>query len=154
MTKSCSLSNNGRLRCCRPRTGGFESTLDKARQTRVVSLSDASSASEAAMGVTVLEPVGRGCNEGNQPEQGTGQVDPHGVLHAPDAADTLGVLMNVELHDAQVSNVLVVTQRSPPHGLWPRTLPKMPNRVIHSTKRMKFQTTTPRPATRKTNGIK
>ncbi len=52
---------------------------------------------ELGAGVTVLPPVCGAGEEGNEPEEHVGEVDPDGVLHALDAAVTLRVLVKVQL---------------------------------------------------------
>ena len=45
----------------------------------------------------MLEPVDERRNKGNQPQQGTDEIDPNGILHALDAAVALGVFVDEEL---------------------------------------------------------
>lgn len=58
---------------------------------------DMGTASELRSPVAVLPPVSGGGDRCDEPEQSAGQVHPDGVLHALDAPDALGVLLDVHL---------------------------------------------------------
>lgn len=58
---------------------------------------DPGAAGEAAMPLTMSEPVRGGADKGEEPQDGAGEVDPDGVLHALNARVALGVLIDVHL---------------------------------------------------------
>lgn len=58
---------------------------------------DPGATGEAAVPLAMSEPVGGGADKGEEPQDGVGEVDPDGVLHALDAAVALGVLIDVHL---------------------------------------------------------
>lgn len=64
-----------------------------------------SSSCEARPGLTVLEPVAKRGQCGNQPQESVGQVNPDCVLHALDTTVALGILIDVHLSkDTKESN--------------------------------------------------
>lgn len=58
---------------------------------------DFGAASKDGTGLVMLPPVGERGNSRNQPEQGAGEVDPDGMLHALDVAVAVGIFVNVQL---------------------------------------------------------
>lgn len=58
-------------------------------------LLDSRPAGEPRVSLTVPPPVPQRAQEGHEPQQRAGEVDPDGVLHALDAGVALGVLVNV-----------------------------------------------------------
>lgn len=62
-----------------------------------VSPLDPGATGEAAVPLAMSEPVGGGADKGEEPQDGVGEVDPDGVLHALDAAVALGILIDVHL---------------------------------------------------------
>ena len=60
---------------------------------------DLCTAREAGPVLAVLDPVGQRGAGADEPEQGVGEVDPDGVLHALDVGVALGVFVDEELGD-------------------------------------------------------
>ena len=60
-------------------------------------LLDPCSTGEAGMPLAVSPPIAKGSHSGEEPEEGTCQVDPNCVLHPLDVAVALGILMNEHL---------------------------------------------------------
>lgn len=62
---------------------------------------NAGTASEARASVAVAPPVGARGEDGNEPEESTGEVNPDGVLHAHDMAVAVSLLLDVDLYAAR-----------------------------------------------------
>ena len=45
------------------------------------------------MALSVRPPIHKGSDAADEPEKGSGKVDPDGILHAPDVGVALGVLL-------------------------------------------------------------
>lgn len=68
---------------------------------------DLGSTCETGASIPMLQPVCRSGDSCNQPEQRTGQVYPHGVLHALDVSVAVGIVMNVKLCELTCQNQVI-----------------------------------------------
>lgn len=59
---------------------------------------NAGTSSEARAGVAIAPPVGARGEDGNEPEESTGEVNPDSVLHAHDVSVAVGLLLDVNLY--------------------------------------------------------
>lgn len=97
-TKGRRTSATKRRRFLAAAKKGTTTTAAKSRTTTGAKRSlDFGTASKDAMVVAMLPVVGEIAKGGNQPEQGAGEVDPDGILHAYDVAVAVGILTNVQL---------------------------------------------------------
>lgn len=78
-----------------------------------------------------VDEISDGCDE---PEDGVGQNDPHGVLHSLNVAVALRVLLDVHLHVPSTSQLRLSMQVT-----GTLTLPKRPKRAIHRMNSTRFQ---------------
>ncbi|KAL7916440.1 hypothetical protein GGI35DRAFT_40210 [Trichoderma velutinum] len=68
---------------------------------------DLGSTGKTGASIPMFQPVYRSSNSCNQPEQRTGQVYPHGVLHAFDISVAMGVFIDVKLCELTCQNQIM-----------------------------------------------
>lgn len=63
-------------------------------------------AGESGADIAVFPPVAQRGDKRGEPQEGTDEVDPNGILHALDAAVALGVFLDEELRVDKSVNAL------------------------------------------------